>query len=152
VTLLAAPLTSGVAVAAQPGGSPPPATSAGPAAVLNLDRPLLPDLDRPFAPANAPVPAPPPASISAPATQPAAASLLTGTPHRETATSSTADNSYVVRPGDTLWGIAARHLGPRATDADIARDWPRWYAANRIAIGSNPALIHPGLVLHAPVD
>jgi nucleoid-associated protein YgaU len=58
----------------------------------------------------------------------------------------------VVRRGDTLWDIAARHLGPHPTDAEITRAWPRWYAANRAAIGVNPALIHPGLVLRAPTN
>jgi hypothetical protein len=56
----------------------------------------------------------------------------------------------IVRPGDTLWQIAARHLGPAATDARIAADWPRWYAANRSVIGDDPGLITPGTVLHAP--
>jgi hypothetical protein len=56
----------------------------------------------------------------------------------------------IVRPGDTLWQIAARHLGPAATDARVAAEWPRWYTANRSVIGDNPALITPGTVLHAP--
>jgi hypothetical protein len=42
-----------------------------------------------------------------------------------------------VRPGDTLWGIA----GPA---------WPRWYAANRRAVGPDPDLIRPGLRLVPP--
>jgi hypothetical protein len=56
----------------------------------------------------------------------------------------------IVRPGDTLWQIAARHLGPAATEAQVAADWPRWYAANRLVIGDDPGLITPGTVLHAP--
>lgn len=55
-----------------------------------------------------------------------------------------------VRPGDSLWLIAARRLGPSAGAADIAAAWPRWYAANRALIGPDPALIHPGQVLYAP--
>jgi nucleoid-associated protein YgaU len=55
-----------------------------------------------------------------------------------------------VRPGDSLWLIAARRLGPAADPDRIATEWPRWYAANRAVIGSDPDLIRPGQVLHAP--
>jgi hypothetical protein len=55
-----------------------------------------------------------------------------------------------VRPGDSLWAIAERHLDPHATDQAIADEWRRWYAANRTGIGPNPDLIYPGMVLHAP--
>jgi hypothetical protein len=56
----------------------------------------------------------------------------------------------IVRPGDTLWQIAARHLGPAPTEAQVAADWPRWYAANRSVIGDDPGFITPGTVLQAP--
>lgn len=56
----------------------------------------------------------------------------------------------VVRPGDTLWDIARRHLPRGATDAQVARAWPRWYAANRAVIGPDPALIRPGQRLRPP--
>ena len=56
----------------------------------------------------------------------------------------------IVRPGDTLWAIAARHLGPAANTAQVAAEWPAWYAANRPVIGNDPGLITPGTVLHAP--
>jgi nucleoid-associated protein YgaU len=56
----------------------------------------------------------------------------------------------VVRQGDTLWQIAARQLGFRAGEAEIAAEWPRWYAANRSVIGDDPGLIIPGTLLHAP--
>lgn len=58
----------------------------------------------------------------------------------------------VVHRGDTLWGLAARHLGPDATLGDVAEEWPRWYAANRDTIGPDPDLILPGqeLVVPAP--
>lgn len=61
-----------------------------------------------------------------------------------------ADDGYAVRRGDALWDIVARHLGPQATAADVARAWPRWYAANRSVIGPDPSLIRPGEVLHPP--
>jgi nucleoid-associated protein YgaU len=55
-----------------------------------------------------------------------------------------------VRSGDSLWLIAARRLGPQATDMQVATAWPRWYAANRSVIGDDPALIEPGQLLRAP--
>jgi resuscitation-promoting factor RpfA len=98
------------------------------------------DLDRPIAgylPA-----APAPAAKTTPHDR---SNLVIGAAHRDTI-----DESYVVRRGDALWDIAARHLGPDATAVDIAREWPRWYAANRAVIGADPSLIRPGEVLHAP--
>ncbi|MDR6556223.1 putative membrane protein [Arthrobacter pascens] len=56
----------------------------------------------------------------------------------------------VVRSGDSLWTIAARHLGPEATDVEIAREWPRWFAVNSAVIGSSPDLLLPGQILRAP--
>lgn len=55
-----------------------------------------------------------------------------------------------VRPGDSLWAIAQRHLGPDAGVQAVATEWRRWYAVNRACIGPNPHLIYPGMVLHAP--
>lgn len=50
--------------------------------------------------------------------------------------------TVVVRPGDTLWALAAGHA------------WRRLHAANRGVIGPDPDLIHPGtrLVLPAPAS
>ncbi|NYD76701.1 LysM peptidoglycan-binding domain-containing protein [Arthrobacter cupressi] len=56
----------------------------------------------------------------------------------------------VVLRGDTLWSIAAQDLGPLASDVDVARHWPKWYAANKDVIGADPALIVPGQILQAP--
>jgi resuscitation-promoting factor RpfA len=47
---------------------------------------------------------------------------------------------YVVKSGDTLSAIAAKH--------DIG--WRKLYRANRTLIGSNPDLIHVGMHLHIP--
>lgn len=58
--------------------------------------------------------------------------------------------TVTVRRGDSLWAIAARYLGPLATDAEIAREWPRWYAANRDLIGNDPDLVLPGQQLVPP--
>lgn len=56
----------------------------------------------------------------------------------------------VVHRGDTLWDLARRHLGPDATDAEVATAWPAWYDANRDVIGEDPDLILPGQVLRPP--
>ncbi|MFN8083849.1 MAG: hypothetical protein U0Q14_06420 [Dermatophilaceae bacterium] len=71
---------------------------------------------------------------------------------RPTRSPATAPQVVVVVAGDCLWDIAARHLGPGATDAQIAAEWPRWYAANRHLIGDDPDLIQIGLHLQAPTE
>lgn len=58
---------------------------------------------------------------------------------------------YRVEPGDCLWSIAARTLGPGAHGTDIDRRWRAIYDANRRAIGADPNLIQPGLTLVIPV-
>ena len=55
-----------------------------------------------------------------------------------------------VAPGDSLWSIAARNLGPGAADSAVATEYNRWYAANRDLIGSDPNLIRSGITLQAP--
>jgi LysM repeat protein len=49
---------------------------------------------------------------------------------------------YVVQPGDTLSGIAAR--------LNVRGGWPALYAANRPVIGPDPDVIDPGTVLIVP--
>lgn len=56
----------------------------------------------------------------------------------------------VVRPGDSLWSIAAQELGADASAEAVAARWPQWYAANRDVIGPDPDLILPGQVLRTP--
>ncbi len=56
----------------------------------------------------------------------------------------------VVRRGDSLWAIAARHLGSDASDAEVARAWPAWFEANRDVVGDDPDLLRPGQLLRAP--
>jgi nucleoid-associated protein YgaU len=62
-----------------------------------------------------------------------------------------ADEVVVLR-GDTLWSIAARHLGPTATGAEITAEWHRWLATNRDVIGADADLILPGQELRAPAS
>jgi nucleoid-associated protein YgaU len=59
-------------------------------------------------------------------------------------------DEVVVRRGDSLWSIAAHHLGPGANDAQISAEWPQWWAANRHVVGDNPDLIRPGQRLKPP--
>lgn len=55
-----------------------------------------------------------------------------------------------VRPGDSLWSIAAHRLGAAGSPARIQGEWPRWYSANRQLIGADPNLLRPGMSLLAP--
>lgn len=56
----------------------------------------------------------------------------------------------VVHRGDSLWSIAARSLPPGATASQVALEWPRWWAANRDVIGTDPDRLLPGQLLRAP--
>ena len=59
-------------------------------------------------------------------------------------------STVVVRPGDSLWLIAARTLGPHPAAGDVTLRWHALYAANRARIGPDPDLIQPGLRLLLP--
>lgn len=59
-------------------------------------------------------------------------------------------DEVVVRAGDSLWSIAARHLPQDASSVEIAAAWPRWHEANRRLIGPDPNLLEIGWVLHTP--
>lgn len=65
-------------------------------------------------------------------------------------TAAPAHDQVVVEAGDSLWRIAARHLGPDASTADVAAAWPDWYAANLGVIGDDPDVLQPGQVLTVP--
>ena len=77
------------------------------------------------------------------------ASLVTAQPPRPIDPD---DSGVVVMAGDSLWSIAARHLGTGADDAEVAAAWPRWWEANRHTVGEDPDLLLPGqrLVVPAP--
>jgi hypothetical protein len=55
----------------------------------------------------------------------------------------------LVRPGDSLWSIARRLVGPRASNARVLRRLVSIWHANARRIGTgDPSLIYPGIRLH----
>ena len=128
------------------------AVRGGPAPITVVT--TLPELDWPVASA--------PASASSRASTPAARTLRpTATAvalHRAASRSAAAARSrtpprgpVLVRPGDTLWAIAAAHLPAGADAAQIDHAWRAWYAANAGVIGPDPDLILPGQHLLPPI-
>lgn len=119
-------LACGVAVTA---GVAAPATAAG-----DEGRDVVAGLALPERAVAAPPTSTPP---STPATTPSSAPAPTDT--------------YVVRPGDSLWSIALAHP---ATGADTGTDtdarWRALWHANRAVVGDDPDLIHPGQALRLP--
>lgn len=75
---------------------------------------------------------------------------LTAQPLRAAQFASPVLGDVTVLAGDTLWDIAARELGPDASDIEVALHWPRWYQANKAAIGENPDVLLPGQILKSP--
>jgi len=61
------------------------------------------------------------------------------------------DGTLVVRPGDTLWALAADALPDGASDAEITAAWHALYDANRDLI-ADPDLIFPGTRLQQPTQ
>ena len=57
---------------------------------------------------------------------------------------STSTRTYTVKSGDSLSAIAESEMGD-------AKRWPELYEANKDAVGKNPDMIHPGLVLTIPI-
>ncbi|QCY32609.1 LysM peptidoglycan-binding domain-containing protein [Kocuria rosea] len=62
----------------------------------------------------------------------------------------TVDGAVTVVRGDTLWSLAAAHLGPEASDQQVARAWPRWYELNRPVLPDGPHRLLPGQRLVVP--
>ena len=61
-----------------------------------------------------------------------------------------ATESVVAAPGDSLWSISARWLGPDATARQVANGVERIYALNRDRIGADPNLLLAGQRLALP--
>ncbi|UUW87062.1 LysM peptidoglycan-binding domain-containing protein [Pimelobacter simplex] len=97
--------------------------------------------------AGTPEPAPPPAALDVDA------DALAGLPLPERPVDGPAparSRTVQVRPGDTLWAIAVRALGPEASAADVTAYWRRIHARNAPVIGPDPDRILPGQVVHLP--
>jgi LysM repeat protein len=62
----------------------------------------------------------------------------------------TSRHTILVRPGDTLWDIARRELGPDPDDGQIAARWREIYRLNRDLVGADPDLIQPAQRLRLP--
>jgi nucleoid-associated protein YgaU len=136
-TLSAGPSPQGTAVTAVAAGSPTPSTAVTPEPASASAS--TPPPDRPavgWRPAKPDRPIVPPADIGLVSTSPTVGR--------------SPDEEVVVRRSDTLWSIAARHLGDHASAAEIAHEWPRWFAANRPVIGADPDRLVPGQRLVPP--
>lgn len=123
-------------------------TSSSPAVTAPLEAPGEPsDLDPQWIPVESP-------RLLGPSWQPTVpppgGGLLVKEVRESRSIMTPATAEIVVRPGDSLWAIAARHLGPQATDVQISEAWPHWHAANRDLIGDNPDLLQPGQALRPP--
>lgn len=58
--------------------------------------------------------------------------------------------TITVRPGDSLWSLAAADLPAGASTRQVTASWHAWYATNRDVVGADPDLIVPGQVLIVP--
>jgi hypothetical protein len=147
VTLFAG-IHAGGALAAPGGSAPPPAI----VSALNLDWPTVRAASQAgtlTTPAGKP-PAQSPPGAHGPGDSRRPSTLGAGTPRFGAPQRGDESREVVVRRGDSLWSIAAQHLGPSATDEQIAREWPRWWSANRQVVGDDPDVIKPGQRLTPP--
>jgi hypothetical protein len=85
-----------------------------------------------------------------PSTRPADVALVAGQPARPQPGRGHDAREVVVRRGDCLWTLAARQLGPDASDAQVSAQWHRWWATNEAAIGRDPDRLDPGTRLLVP--
>ncbi len=141
-----------------PSATPPPATpTAAPTArhVRPRDHRRHPPRKRatpvaaaqtaPAAPAAAPSASSSPAAAPAPATATSTSAAAAGRAARP------GDHTHVVRPGESLWSIAADLLGNDASPAAIARSVHRLWDLNQTRIGTgNPDLLMAGTRLVLP--
>lgn len=96
------------------------------------------------------------AGVGSPPSPGTGAALLTGLPlptrataGDPTATAATPD-IHVVRPGESLWSIAADRLPADASDLQITAAWQAVHRANRAVVGPDPDLVHPAQRLRLP--
>lgn len=81
------------------------------------------------------------AAISLPAARPRSSTVLPP-----------GGSEVLVRPGDSLWSIAAGGLPADASDHEVTAASQALYRANRAVVGADPDLIHPGQRLRLPAE
>lgn len=59
-------------------------------------------------------------------------------------------STATVALGDSVWTVAARHLGPSASQAAVASYWLRVLTLNADTLGADPDLVRPGQSLRLP--
>lgn len=89
-------------------------------------------------------------TASAPADEASAGTRGAAQPQPDDTGHGAAADRHRVRPGDSLWRIAASRLPHGTSDAEITACWRAIYRENRDIIGADPGLIHPGQVLVIP--
>lgn len=99
-------------------------------------------------------PSSPSASASGPSSEPAPSASSTGAPPASPAQLPSEQASgvvceLVVSPGDSLWSLAEAQLGEGASAAAVDARWRALYAQNTAAVGADPDLVRPGLVLRS---
>lgn len=94
------------------------------------------------------------AGLAAPALAAQSGPSLAGLPFPERAVSAPAHRpaagTATVRPGDSLWSLAASRLPAGASATAVATECRRLYQLNRAVIGDDPDLIEPGQRLALP--
>lgn len=115
--------------------------SPAPAAAPNAEAPRT----EPMSPADPPTPG----TTAIPATGSQTVPEGTAAPAAPS-DSASAPSGVTVRPGDSLWSIAARSLPDNTSAARVDAALREWYQANRDVIGDDPNLIRPGQYLTAP--
>lgn len=154
-TLLTGALGSGPATAS-PAGHGPTSGRAATAAFLDWPTPApTPGLDWPMGTAavtqaSASPAAPSARPTSAAPSPPPSRAMPTAPAHGSDPVPRATASVVVVQPGDCLWSLAARSLGPSATTARTAATWPSWWSTNRAVIGDDPDLLQPGTRLVPP--
>ena len=89
-----------------------------------------------------------PATVDPRTASTTAPTAVTGTASAH-ASRPTADDTYVVRAGDSLWSIARAHPAP---GAGVEARWRSIWRHNHDVVGDDPDLIHPGQALRLPTD
>jgi LysM repeat protein len=110
---------------------------------LEPNPPATPAGGTPAVVAPAPAQTAAPAPVSSPSAETVAVTQDASTGERQIS-----GDTYVVRPGDSLWSIARRLLGPGASPAQIARKVNRLWELNKDRISTgDPDLLRVGIEL-----